>query len=720
LLQLGLIEPKDLARKYAHELHANEILLLAYYIAAVNIETTYQDLRGELGDPGDYEPFPGLILTDTFQSWEEGDTLDTTVFVQNNERLERLKALDIQVIVGNPPYSSGQDSANDDNQNTSYPTLDASIRQAYSSERGRGGNNSLYDSYIRAIRWASLRLDRQGVIAFVTNGGWLDSNVGAQMRESLAADFSAIHIYNLRGNGRVGGEAGRAEGRPVFEFAGWGPGGMEKKSSKGGSRATIAVTLLVRDPKHQGPAVIRYSQVADGLSAGEKLRELVQAVSITQTDHSRGLTPDAHGDWLTHRRRDFAEFIPLGAKHGEDSEGLTLFDLYGRGLETGRDMWVYQSSPHKLAEQVGLTIEAFNSQVAGFSAMVERLARRPKDLVNDFIDKDPTRISWTLSLKNRLASGRRLNRSPDAIRGAVYRPFFRQHVYFDRGLNHISGQTPRFFPSVRHQNLGVYQVGLGSAVPFSVLMVGMIPDLHVTGAGSGGQFFARWRYEKVEAEDGMFSLDTAYVEDAEVIDGYRRIDNITDHALTTFRAAYGDRITKDDIFFYVYGLLHSPDYRETYAADLKKMLPRVPLVTDPWPYIEAGQRLSELHLGYETVQPYPLAGLDDPAPTGDAAYDHFRVEKMTFGRRRSSWPIARRSSTTRGSRSAASPRMHTATNSEAGRRSSGSSTATGSRSTVDPRAQGSSTTPTTGPVRSATRATSSTCSPASSRSASRR
>ncbi|MFN8097748.1 MAG: DEAD/DEAH box helicase family protein [Dermatophilaceae bacterium] len=158
LLQLGLIEPQDLARKYAHELHANEILLLAYYIAAVNIETTYQDLRGELGDPGNYEPFPGLILTDTFQSWEEGDTLDTTVFVQNNARLERLKALDIQVIVGNPPYSSGQDSANDDNANESYPTLDSAIRETYAARSGATNKNSLYDSYIRAIKWASLGL----------------------------------------------------------------------------------------------------------------------------------------------------------------------------------------------------------------------------------------------------------------------------------------------------------------------------------------------------------------------------------------------------------------------------------------------------------------------------------------------------------------------------------------------------------------------------------
>jgi len=186
------------------------------------------------------------------------------------------------------------------------------------------------------------------------------------------------------------------------------------------------------------------------------------------------------------------------------------------------------------------------------------------------------------------------------------------------------------FPTPQHTNVGLYQVGSGSAVPFAVLMLDSIPDLHVTGAGSGGQFFARWRYEKVEPGYGMLAFDEGSGD--EVSDGYHRIDNITDDALGHFRAAYGPSISKDDIFYYVYGLLHSPDYRETYAADLKKMLPRIPLVADAQPFIDAGRKLSELHLGYETVTPYPLAGLDAPAPTGDAAYEHSRVERMGFAK----------------------------------------------------------------------------------------
>ena len=632
LLQLGLINPQDLARKYGHELHANEMLLLAYYIAAINIETTYQDLRGSLGHVGDYEPFPGLILTDTFQSWEDDDRLDTTVFVQNNERLEKLKALDIQVIVGNPPYSSGQDSANENNQNTAYPVLDASIRTAYSSDRGRGGNNSLYDSYIRAIRWASLRIKDRGVLAFVTNGGWMDSNVGAQMRQSLVGDFSSIHIFNLRGNGRVGGEAGRAEGRPVFEFAGWGPGGTERKSSKGGSRATIAITVLVRDPAHNGPAQIHYAQVGDGLSAGQKLQEVSKAKSVMGIPHTRRLEPDEHGDWLSHRREDFGTFLPLGAKHGEEAGGPTVFGLYGRGLETGRDAWVYQSGRGRLTDQIHHTVAAYNSQVTDFAALIKRHAGRPKDLVGNFIDTNATKISWTLSLKSRLASLRPLSWNPDAVTVAVYRPFFKQFAYFDRGLNHITGQAPNFFPTPRHENFGIYQVGMGSAVPFSALAVNCLPDLHVTGAGSGGQFFARWRYDKIGTDDGMLEFDAAAGGD--VVDGYRRTDNVTDEALGQFRGMYGPSITKDDIFYYVYGLLHSPDYRETYAADLKKMLPRVPLVHDAQPFIDAGRRLAALHLGYESVEPYPLEGLGTESASGQDPYKFYAVgsKRMAFGK----------------------------------------------------------------------------------------
>jgi len=592
LLQLGLIKPEDLPRKYAHELHANEILLLAYYIAAVNIETTYQDLvRGSLDEPAEYKPFPGLILTDTFQSWEDNDRPDLDVFPENNDRLDRLKKLDIQVIIGNPPYSSGQDSANDNNANEKYAALDTAIRDTYAARSTATNKNSLYDSYIRAIKWATLRIKDRGVIAFVTNGGWLDSNTANGMRLTLADEFSDIHIYNLRGNQRTAGEQSRKEGGKVFNA---------------GSRATVAITVLVKDRERPGPATIHYTDIGDYLTREGKLSRVASAGGVAGLEPVTHLSPNEHGDWLNQRHDDFNTFLAA-----DDT-----FGRFGRGTETARDAWVYNFDAKKLAINVARHIETYELARSG--------ALGPDSL------NDPARISWSRALRSDLARGREIQFHPERTQTALYRPFTKTHLYFDRAMINVVGVGASAFPTASATNVGLYQVGSGSAVPFAVLMLDSIPDLHVTGAGSGGQFFARWRYEKVEPGYGMLAFDDGSGD--EVSDGYHRIDNIADEALARFRAAYGEPISTDDIFHYVYGLLHSPDYRETYAADLKKMLPRIPLVTDPHPFIDAGRRLSDLHLGYETVTPYPLAGLDASAPTGDAAYEHFRVENMGFAK----------------------------------------------------------------------------------------
>lgn len=633
LIGSGLITFADLPRKYRSELHANEILLLAYYIAAVNIETTYQDVMiGRVGEQ-DYAPFPGLILTDTFQSYEDGDRLDYDVFRDNNARLEAQKALPITVIVGNPPYSSGQDSANEGNQNEVYASLDNAIRTDFSSERGRGGNTSLYDSYIRAIKWASLRIDGQGVIGFVTNGGFLRSSVGQEMRRSLVQEFASIYLYDLRGYGLIGGEEGRREGRPVFEFGGWRPDGSEVKNAKGGSRATIVIVLLVKKPGGAERPGIHYSRVADYLSAGEKIKAVAAAESIAGLD-MEAITPDKHGDWLDHRTDDFAEYMPIGAKHGEGAgAAATVFTLYGRGLETGRDAWVYHSSKGGLEQQIRRTIAAFNEQVEGFRPVLAKNASAKADtkkkLVAAFIDLDATRISWTLSLKNRLSALRQLRFNDESIVSATYRPFFRQRAYFDAGLNHIRGQSPRFFPTPQHSNYGFVVTGVSSHAPFGVIMVDSLPDLHVLDTG---QFFGRWRYEEVVEDPSDTPSLFDHESKADIIGAYRRIDNITDQALLAFTDAYGDHLTKDDVFFYVYALLHAEDYRSRYASDLKKTLPRTPLVADPSPFIEAGHALCDLHLKYETVAPYPLQGLETE-PVGDP-YEFFRVTKLSYPRLR--------------------------------------------------------------------------------------
>ncbi len=607
LLQLGLIEPQDLARKYAHELHGNEILLLAYYIAAVNIETTYQDLRGNLAEKAEYEPFPGLILTDTFQSWEAGDRLDTTVFVQNNERLERLKALDIQVIVGNPPYSSGQDSANDNNANEKYTDLDTAIRQTYAARSTATLKNSLYDSYIRAIKWASLRISDRGVVAFVTNGGWLDSGTADGMRLTLADEFSDIHVLNLRGNQRTAGEQSRKEGGKVFG---------------GGSRATVAITILVKDPARSGPARIHYTDIGDYLTREEKLAKVEAAGGVTRIEPVTHLTPNAQGDWLNQRNAEFGQLLPIA----ERGDVPSVFSVQSGGVNTSRDAWVYGSSPTVLEQRVRGSLTFFNDQAQRFADSDHSVS------VADFVDRDPSRISWDRAPLADVARGRKYAFDDNSIRQAMYRPFQRQVLYFNRQWNNTVYQQYRLFPAQETRNVGFYQVGASTSVPFAVLMLDAIPDRHVTGAGSGGTFFARWRYEKVDRGSGMLAFDAA--DDRDVIDGYRRIDNVTDEALARFHAAYGPSISKDDVFFYVYGLLHSPEYRETYAADLKKMLPRIPLVQNGGPFIEAGAALCELHLGYESVMPYPLDGLDTEPSPGRDPYDFYSVgdRKMSFGK----------------------------------------------------------------------------------------
>lgn len=589
LIQSGLIKPEDLERKFRYELHANEIVLLAYYVAAINIEEAF---HGQAG--GDYQPFDGIVLTDTFQMHEEDDQDELPGlerFPENNERVKRQKELPIRVIVGNPPYSVGQASGNDNNQNLKYPHLDKRIEETYAAATTATNKNSLYDSYIRAIRLASDRIGEKGVVCFVSNGGFLDGNTADGLRKCLAEEFSQISVFNLRGNARTAGEQRRKERGNVF-----GSGG----------RITIAITLLVKDPETNGPAKLLYRDIGDYLTREEKLAILSEHQDFTHLDLTE-IVPNEDGDWLNQRDPSFGEYPPIGRK--DASEALApVFSLYSAGLKTNRDAWVYGFSSTGVRSNVKRMIEFFNAQVdeVGGSSVSP--------------DMDPTKFSWNRADKTRLKNNQKLEVNPEGFRTSAYRPFSKQRVYFDRTANDMVYQLERLFPTPEQENYGFYYVGMGSAVPFSVLMLDVVPDLHVTGAGSGGQFFPRYTYMKQGDADNL--LDAA--ED----DGspYRRLDNITDEILADYRAAYGGEVTKDDIFFYVYGLLHSPDYRERFQADLKKMLPRIPKVSgkeDFEAFTEAGRKLSDLHISYESVEPWSLA-IQEPA---DADY---RVKKMKF------------------------------------------------------------------------------------------
>ncbi len=609
LLQSGIIRPEDLLRKYTQELHANEILLLAYYIAAINTEATYHGITGE-----DYLPFNGIVLTDTFQMTEVGDAMDEVMFPENNERVAHQKGLDIRVIIGNPPYSAGQTSQNDANQNQKYPTLDASIARTYAARSTATNKNSLYDSYIRAIRWASNRIagsKQGGVICYVSNGGYIDSNTADGLRKSLADEFHAVYCFNLRGNQRTAGELSRREGGKIFGQ---------------GSRSTVAILLLVKKPAPSTGARIFYHDIGDYLSREQKLQ--IVAHSAIDSTEWQTITPNVAGDWINQRNASFESFIPIGEKVSSgEARPITVFGTYSAGLQTNRDAWVYNYSRPALRSAVQRMIEFYNEQVDGFEDLCRRKSiADPKAHVDRYIDRDSTKISWSSSLIPKVAKGMRLSLSPTGPTTAVYRPFSKQAVYFDGDLNHRVYQLPQVFPTPDHHNIGIVLTGVGASMDFATLAVDGIPDLSEFGGQTNSQFFPRYTYHQ-SADVDLFN-----VSDGGDDNQYRRVDNITDEILVDYRNTYGAAVSKDDIFYYVYALLHSPDYRAEFAADLKKMLPRIPKVPTAQEFntfTAAGRELATLHIGYETVAPYPLTEIIKPGG-GAAEPDFYRVQKMTF------------------------------------------------------------------------------------------
>ena len=574
-------------RKYKHELHANEIVLLAYYIASINIENAYHATQGENTA---YTPFNGICLTDTFQLGETADTnrLYTPALQQNSERVQAQQKSPIQVIIGNPPYSVGQKSANDDAKNQSYPRLEQRIASTYAAQSSATLQRNIYDSYIKAFRWASDRLSKQGgIIGFVSNGSWLDGNAMDGFRKCLEDEFSAAYVFNLRGNQRTSGETSRREGGKIFGS---------------GSRTPIAITVLVKKPGHQGKAFIQYHDIGDYLRREEKLAIIAQKRSILDSSMEwTQLHPNAHGDWLNQRNDIFSSFIPLGDKKSKRNIQTFFNPVYSNGLVTNRDAWCYNFSHKKLENNIRYTINYYNEIVTSFT-------ERPL--------LDIKKISWTRAFQNDFQKKRKKEFNSSAIRQALYRPFCKQNIYFSIELNEIVSQMPKLFPSLEVKNIVICVPGIGNTKDFSVHIIDIIRDLDTYG---GVQCFPLYYYEKRSVYHPTL-FDTGNEE-------YTRKDGITNFILERCRESYGPKVTKEDIFYYVYGLLHSPDYRKAFAADLKKMLPRIPLVEKPadfWAFSKAGRALADLHLNYETQ---PACG--EVVVVG-AEQGNFHVEKMRF------------------------------------------------------------------------------------------
>ncbi len=612
LLQSGLISREALERKYGREIHANEIVLMAYYIASVNIENVFHDL---MGPDTEYRPFGGICLTDTFQLGEEAadENLYSEQFPTNSRRVIEQKKRRITVIVGNPPYSIGQKSANDNAQNESYPTLESRIENTYVAQSEAALNKSAYDSYIKAFRWASDRLNEKegGVIGFVTNGAWLDANGLDGMRKCLAREFSAIYVFNLRGNQRTSGELSRKEGGKIFGS---------------GSRTPIAITILVKKPKASDEtARIYYHDIGDYLSREEKLRIIRNMGDISNPLMQWvTITPNEHGDWLNKRSEQFKLYTPLEPEKKFGKGNKTFFNIDAVGIASGRDSWVYNFSKQAVKRNITAMIDFYNQQQQAYQKAVKS---NPDLSVEDFIDTDPTKISWTVNLKKDIE--RKVPHTyKDDIRYSMYRPFSKLQLYYDKPFIERIGLSPKLFPTPNHRNLVICVSCISANNGLSILITDSIPDYHSVG---DVHYFPLYWYDDSTADIAdLFSAPQSEM------DRYVRRDGVTDWILSTARKQYGSRVTKEDIFYYVYGILHAPDYRTTFAADLKKSLPRLPLVESPddfWAFSRAGRSLAELHLGYEHVEPY--AGcriLLAPLTNRGDEISYLIDDKMRFGK----------------------------------------------------------------------------------------
>ena len=600
LLQSGLIAEQELPRKYAHEIHANEIILLAYYIAAINIETAYHKQIG-----GEYQPFPGITLCDSFDLFERDDMV-RDLFPENSDRRIRLKNLqDIRVILGNPPYSSGQNSANDNAANVAYAGLDGRIATTYAKHSKAVLVESLYDSYIRAIRWGSERIGEAGVMGFVTNAGWLDGNAMDGMRKCLAEEFSCLYIFHLRGNQRTQGELSRREGGKIFGV---------------GSRAPIAITMFVKNPEAKEHGQIYFHDIGDNLKREEKLARITTFKSIGGITAQNGwtrITPDKHHDWLNQRDDSFYQFIPLGDKKDKTT---AIFPNYSHGIKTNRDAWCYNAAQGEVASNMRRMVAFYNEEV-------ERYRNSDKSVaVKDFIDPDSRKISWSDNFRKDVAKGKQHLYDETRIVPSTYRPFTRSLLYYSRKFNERVSQMPCIFPHTAAQNRVIAVTGVGGRAGFSALMVDSIPNLHMV---DSGQCFPLHLYETADRGGDLLGDRQD--------DRLRIQDGITDAGLAHFRAAWpGQDISKEDIFYYIYGILHSPDYRRRYENNLSKQLPRIPCVknfTDFQAFRDAGRELGELHIQYETAEPYPVeidGGKLLMSTFTDADY---RVTKMKFARK---------------------------------------------------------------------------------------
>ena len=566
-----------LDKKYKGELHCNEVMLLPYYIASMNIEHAYYEKMGR------YEPFKHICFVDTFDTFGLMDAPNQTghfafLTAENTLRVQEQKDTPMFVVIGNPPYNARQANENDNNQNRPHEAVDNRVRDTYVAASHAQTRNKVYDPYVKSLRWASDKIGPEGIIAFITNNSFIDARQFDGLRQCLVEEFDTLYLLNLGGNIRKGQ-----------------PG----DSNVFGIQVGVSINFLVKTKKHTGAAQILYNDETAEVPKERTFQFLADCAHVGNVTW-RKIQPNARQMWLTEGLRDdFETFIPMGTKAAKAAKGAaegTIFKTYSLGVSTNRDAWAYDFSPEKLTENMTRMIEFYNAETSRWERRTDRQIS-----INDFVSQERRKIKWTARLKAAVEKGTQVEFSPEKIRLSLYRPFTKSHLYFDRLMNQRVHVFPSIFPTpeTEQENRVLCVKAPGSHHPFHVLMTDVIPDLHFTG---DSQCFPFYTYDE---------------------DGSNRRENITDWALSHFRAHYADdTITKWDIFHYNYAVLHHPEYRETYQVNLKHDLPHIPFAPEFWRFVEIGRALADLHVNYETLDVLP--NLIETPPL------NWHVEKMVL------------------------------------------------------------------------------------------
>lgn len=561
LLREGRVPNRELKRFYTEQLFANEVMLLPYYIASLSIEHAFYERIRE------YEPFEGMCFVDTLDletevPFENNRKLKLIFGKENTKRIKKQQEAEITVVLGNPPYNAHQVNENDNNKNRKYPDLEDSLRSTYVKSSKATNKNALWDAYVKFFRWATDRLeDRDGIVCFISNNSFVDGYAFDGMRKHLLQDFTRLYHFDLRGNVRKGQREGS-----VFDIM-----------------VSVGITIAVKSKRHRKSKLF-YHSLPPGLSRNEKLETLTQT-KVYKNLKWQALHPDKRHSWILPGGTElFERGMPIGrfeARMKKWTDAKVIFLNYGKGINTARDAIVYDFNPNTLTKRVEQFIEDYNGEVDRLKRAVKAEKVDPKDKldIDEFVNRQI--IQWSESLKSNLVRGVYGEFEESLIRNSLYRPFTKNVLYFDSLLNERRYRFPCIFPLLNTKNTLIAISEVGHRTPFHSLVSNKLTDVHPTGT-DGSQCFPFYTYKE---------------------DGTKRKENITDWALNEFRKHYGDdKIRKWDIFYYIYGLLHHPGYRDTFKDCFKRDLPRIPFAPDFWAFSKAGKKLSDWHLNYENIE----------------------------------------------------------------------------------------------------------------------